>query len=117
MHLVCHGLNLSILILKLIICFTQLVHKKLGLVNRLVGVARLAVRLLRTLIAVLSLFLEEICFLPQLLNQVIFLHYLVFKLLELLIVRFSLSVSRGCRCESRHFDQIVPLQQKLELAN
>ena len=77
MHLVCHGLNLSILILKLIICFTQLVHKKLGLIAR----GALVFVSLRAFEAVLGLLLEELCLLSKLLDQVVFLQYLPFELL------------------------------------
>ena len=46
--------------------------------------------MLCALVAVLGLLLEEICFLPQFLNQVVFLHDLALELLNLALVNVCL---------------------------
>ena len=108
MHLLGVRLHLSVLILKLLVGVIKLVHQKLGLIAR----GALVVISLRAFEAVLGLLLEELCLLSKLLDQVVFLQYLPFELLELcLIIGLSLHpIGGGCRSEAGNLDQIVPLQ-------
>ena len=103
MQILCHDLNLAVLVLQQLICIIQLILQYVWRCCRHLSAGGV-LDMLRSLVAVFGLLLEEIRFLPQFLNQVVFLHNLALELLDLTLVSVCLrrlAVGRDLRGEPR----------------
>lgn len=77
-----------------------------------------ALDVLLPLVTILSLLLEEVGLLPELLYHIFLFHHLVLQVLEVLLVRIG-AISGGLAWSSaaRLLAQIAPIKEKLELTD